>query len=374
MFENKKIKKFLESLKELEKTNIWIERPRQTWDREQKSGLLYYKTITDKNLKDNLEELSSHFNSHINKEVVKQYLIMLQRLYLCDNLDKTTDDYKEALISAGITKSELYFLDKWAPKKVKVEDENIKKEFDKYNSSLRKQYADKITKLLDDACSKKESFWKRMLSSQSEELKKIKKTWIGEKSKEGLYYKTITDKNLKDNLEGLSSHFNFHINKEVVRQYLIMLQTLYLCDNLDKTTDDYKEALATAGITKSKLDFLDKWAPKKVEVEYENINSSLRKQYAGKITKLLDDEYLREFKDYFNKNKTIFDNVCKYSKKSYEKVFKEEYNKMQDNDKSLVVTKMSVIISVAMEIGQSNYQKAGETLSEWIMEAQKNIK
>ena len=228
MFENKKIKKFLESLKELEKTNIWIERPRQTWDREQKSGLLYYKTITDKNLKDNLEELSSHFNSHINKEVVKQYLIMLQRLYLCDNLDKTTDDYKEAL--------------------------------------------------------------------------------------------------------------------------------------------------ATAGITKSKLDFLDKWAPKKVEVEYENINSSLRKQYAGKITKLLDDEYLREFKDYFNKNKTIFDNVIKYSAKSYEKVFKEEYNKMQDNDKSLVVTKMSVIISVAMEIGQSNYQKAGETLSEWIMEAQKNIK
>lgn len=230
MFENKKIKKFLESLKELEETNIWIERPRQTWDREKKSGLLYYKTITDDDLTQELERFNEQFNNFINKEVVRQYLIMLQTLYLCDNLDKTTYDYKEALATAGITKSKLDFLDKWAPKKVKVEDENIKKEFDKYNSSLRKQYADKITKLLDD-------------------------------------------------------------------------------------------------------------------------------------------EYLREFKDYFNKNKTIFDNVCKYSKKSYEKVFKEEYNKMQDNDKSLVVTKMSVIISVAMEIGQSNYQKAGETLSEWIMEA-----
>ncbi|MGN1044219.1 MAG: hypothetical protein ACI4PR_05485 [Acutalibacteraceae bacterium] len=371
MLKNEEIKNFLKSLKNLKKTNIWIERPRQTWNCEKKSGLRYEKIITDKNLKYNLERFYSHFNCHINEEVIKQYLIMLQTLYLCDNLDKTTDDYKKALASAGITESKLDFLGKWALQEVK--DKTKKEEFNKkYNSSLRKQYADQITKLLDDACSKKESFWKRMLSSQSEELKKIKKTWIDEKSKEGLYYKTITDYDLKQELGRFKKQFNKFINKEVVRQYLIMLQTLYLCDNLDKTTDDYKKALASAGITESKLDFLDKWAPKKVEDENikkefdKKYDNSLRKQCADKITKLLDNEYLREFKDYFNKNKTVFDNVLKYSEKSYEKVFKEECNKMQD-DKDLVLSQIIMIQSVALEMRQSNYQKASETLSEWIM-------
>lgn len=177
-------------------------------------------------------------------------------------------------------------------------------------------------------------------------IERIRSTWKceGAKSKELSEQDKITDDNLKKMLSPMAPHIKEFIGEEVVKTYLIKLQSLYLCDNPKKSVTDYKNALENAGLQKNILSFLDKCDPEKDKNFF--VRKLQRKIFAKSITTLLNNELIREMEEYLKTKEPIFELIsicCEESKKQKTKKIKEEYNKLKPENQPKVEIVLSQI-------------------------------
>lgn len=177
-------------------------------------------------------------------------------------------------------------------------------------------------------------------------IERIRSTWKceGSKEKELSEQDKITDGNLKKMLSPRAPQIKEFIGEEVVKTYLIKLQSLYLCDNPKKSVTDYKNALENAGLQKNILSFLDKCDPEKDKNFF--VRKLQRKIFAKSITTLLNNELIREMEDYLKTKEPIFELIsicCEESKKQKTQKIKEEYNKLKTEDQPKVESVLSRI-------------------------------